>query len=89
MGKLAEDKRDTRAAVLGCLMAAGNRAELAGLYADAYLEYREAVKSLQETGAIVQDPRTGAAMENPYLKVRDRAFNRLQVLKKVRAGDLW
>ena len=67
------------------------RREKAALYADAYLEYKEAQKNIAANGSIVADPRTGAPIQNPYLPVRDKAFARLEQLHKagVKAPGLW
>jgi len=56
----------------------GVRKDVAQFYTDAYLEYREASKNIDEHGAMVLHPRTSNPIENPYLKVRDRAFLRLR-----------
>jgi len=88
---LAEASRGDRGAVLAWLVAAKNRPEKASLYADAFLEYREAQANIATNGAVVADARTGVAIENPFLKVRDRAFARLESMHRagVRASGLW
>jgi phage terminase small subunit len=89
MGKVI-DLTD-RAAVLKALLAAANRPAQAALYADTFVEYQEAMVNIRENGAIVADARTGAAIQNPYLVVRDKAFARLELLHKakVKADALW
>lgn len=82
----------TREQVIEALVAGGVRRDSAALYAEAYTEYHQAAAHIAEHGAIVQHPRTGTPMENPYLPVRDRAAKRLTVLGAVvaRAGAvLW
>ena len=58
----------------GCLSAR------AALYADAYLEYKEAQTNITNNGSIVADPRTGSPIQNPYLAARDKVFVRLESL---------
>lgn len=58
------------------------------MYADCYLEYSEATRNIDQHGAIVANPRTGAPMENPYLKVRDKAFAKLRKIR-LNTADLW
>lgn len=58
------------------------------LYADAFLEYEAAQANIAEFGTIVFHPRTGAPIENPYCKIRDRAGAVLAKLK-LRADPLW
>ena len=40
------------------------------IYADALRTYSEAASNVLENGAICSHPRTGAPIENPYLKIR-------------------
>jgi phage terminase small subunit len=40
------------------------------VFADALKVYREASLNILENGAIVMHPRTGAPIENPYLKIQ-------------------
>ncbi len=58
-------------------------------YADAILEYREASKNIEENGTIVLHPRTANPVENPYLKIRDRALKKIQSIRGVKADFLW
>ena len=91
MDKMTAESRKDRAAIVAVLLAAKNKPEKAGLYADSYLEYQEAQENISRNGSVVSDSRTGAAVQNPYLPVRDKAFARLEALHKagVRAADLW
>jgi phage terminase small subunit len=81
----------TRAEVYKALVAARNKPEKAALYADSFIEYREAQANIEKNGSIVADARTGAAVPNPFLAVRDKAFARLEALHKagVKASVLW
>lgn len=78
-----------RASIVAEFERQGVRREVASLYADAYLEYIEASDNIAKNGSIVLHPRNGSPMENPYLKIRDRAFLRLQKMQDVEAGWLW
>jgi len=40
------------------------------VFADALRVYIEAARNVRENGAIVAHPRTGAPIENPYLKIQ-------------------
>lgn len=40
------------------------------VFADALIVYSEASKNIRAHGAIVSHPRTGAPIENPYLKIQ-------------------
>ena len=40
------------------------------IYADALRTYNEAALNVTKNGAICSHPRTGAPIENPYLKIR-------------------
>jgi phage terminase small subunit len=81
----------TREETVKALLKANNRPEKAGLYADSFIEYRAAQDNIDKNGSIVADPRTGAAVPNPFLTVRDKAFARLESLHKagVKASVLW
>jgi len=39
------------------------------LFADALATYKEAAKNIKANGSIVMHPRTGAPIDNPYLKI--------------------
>lgn len=74
--------RDDRAAVVAWIVEHNENVTLqtATLYADAFCEYRAAVRNIAEHGSIVLHPRTGAPVDNPYLKVRDKARKALEGL---------
>jgi len=55
------------------------------VFADALLLYRAAAKHVREHGAIVAHPRTGAPMENPYLKVQSTQGIVLAKMGKMRS----
>ena len=78
-----------RAGIIEGLVTRGCRRDLAAQYADAYLEYREASANIGTQGAMVLHPRTSNRIENPYLKIRDRALSKLQGMRQVDAGWLW
>jgi phage terminase small subunit len=81
----------TRGEVMDTLLKAKNKPERAALYCDSFLEYKAAQENIDRNGAIVSDARTGGAVPNPFLAVRDKAFARLEALHKagVRSSDLW
>lgn len=58
------------------------------IYVDAMIQYREATENIEKNGAICVHPRTGAPLENPYLKVRASAAATLAKFR-IRTGDLW
>lgn len=57
-------------------------------YADAFAQYHEAADNLARNGIITAHPRTGAPLENPYLKVRNAASEILASIKLNTEG-LW
>jgi phage terminase small subunit len=73
------------------LVKAGTPIDLATVYANAFAEYQEAMENIRSTGAVVANPRTGAPIDNPFLKVRDRAEEKLTKLgRRVKgAAGLW
>jgi len=75
--------------VAGALQARGVRADRAKLYADTFVEYRKAVANIQEHGAIVQHPRTGNPINNPYVSIRDSALRNLQKFRGFDPSFLW
>ena len=52
------------------------------IYYDAKKTYEKAQKNIEENGEIVTHPRTGAPMENPFLKVRTQAAKQILDFKK-------
>ena len=79
----------TKNEVIEILLSHNAKRDLCVQYADAYMEYQEATKNIEENGLIVQHPRTMNPMDNPYMSVRDRALKKLQGLKKVNSDGLW
>lgn len=60
------------------------------LYTHQFLTYLEAAENVLANGTIVAHPRTGAPMENPYVKVRATAQGQLKKIKRLRKLDrLW
>ena len=78
-----------RERVLATLLKNGNRRDVARLYCDAYCEYFESMGNIEKNGSVCANPRTGAPMDNPYLKVRDRARVQLARMKDVKTKGLW
>lgn len=81
----------TREQIRRQLVAAGTQTDLATIYAHTFCEYVEAMENIQANGAVVANPRTGAPIDNPFLKVRDRAEDKLVKLsRRVKGADsLW
>ncbi len=57
-------------------------------YLDAYMDYRKAQANIAEHGAVVAHPRTGAPIDNPYLKVRGEALKVLRTFR-LKTDALW
>lgn len=89
MGEVSRDPAITAAVwvTLRGLNPKRREAEIA-IYADALADYREAQTNINEHGAIVLHPRTGAPIVNPYLSIRDKAAT---VIRSVglKADPLW
>ncbi|QDV26750.1 P27 family phage terminase small subunit [Aureliella helgolandensis] len=87
----AEPTRPTEpAAVLALLLSLGNQRDQATLYANSYCEYQEAQANIAANGAVAANPRTGAPMDNPYLKVRDKAEAKLLAMgRRMKTEGLW
>ena len=79
----------TKADIVARLIEDGTPRHRAAFYADAYLEYREATRNIEEHGIIVAHPRTANPIENPYLVIRDRAAKKLADMRGVKADWLW
>ncbi|WP_165250181.1 P27 family phage terminase small subunit [Paludisphaera soli] len=79
---------DERKRVKAWLVARGERVDVAEAYASAFVEYREAAANVNANGSIVQHPRTGNPITNPYIPIRDAALQRALALN-VRADELW
>lgn len=58
------------------------------IYADAFLEYQAAQANIDEHGAVVFHPRTGAPIDNPFIRVRNAA-SKLMLQMRVNATRLW
>ena len=57
------------------------------LVADALDTYREAQKNIAERGSVCAHPRTGAPMENPYVKVRTQQVTILSKFRHIRTDE--
>ena len=79
----------TKAEIINKLVAGGSSRDRATIYADAFLEYREATENIEKNGVIVQHPRTANPIENPYLAIRDRAVKKLASLRLAAVASLW
>lgn len=79
----------TKPEIVAALTAKGCRRDVAAVYADAFLEYREATNNIEQYGIVVTHPRNGNPVENPYLVIRDRAARKLEAMPKVPADFLW
>lgn len=79
----------TKDQVLKILQSQNDQNDICVQYADAYLEYKEATKNIEENGLIVQHPRTMNPIENPYMAVRDRALKKLQSMRRIETLGLW
>lgn len=58
------------------------------VYADALRTYREAAVNIKQHGAVVFHPRTGAPIDNPYLKVQAAAGAVLLKMRSVKSDAL-
>lgn len=76
-------------AIVSRLVQGGAPLALATMYADLFLEYREAQRNIRANGVIVQHPRTMNPIENPYLGRRDKARAGLLAMRGIRADWLW
>lgn len=67
------------------------RGEALALYAAAFCTYWESEANIRANGLICAHPRTGAPLENPYLKVRDQAMKSIAAMSKARlqTDRLW
>jgi phage terminase small subunit len=60
------------------------------MYADCFMDYREAADNIAKNGNIVLHPRTGSPIENPYIKVKAAAMNQLRKMNRLKnVGALW
>lgn len=65
------------------------RRHIIEMYVSSFLGYLEAQDNIDRNGNIVAHPRTGAPMENPYLKVRTSCLNEMNKMKLRGLGELW
>lgn len=56
------------------------------IYADALKAYCEASANISKNGSVCSHPRTGAPIENPYLKVRSATGSTLSKMRTIK-GD--
>ena len=60
------------------------------MYADCFMDYKEAADNIAKNGNIVAHPRTGSPIENPYIKVKAAAMNQLRKMGRLKnVGSLW
>lgn len=59
------------------------------IYASAFRDYQQAEANIAEHGTIVYHPRTGAPIENPYLKVRSGAQSTMLRCKLRNVARVW
>lgn len=80
----------TREEVLNILLANNATAKKYRLimYCDLYMDYQHAAKNIRDNGSICAHPKTGAPLENPYLKVRNQVQKEL-VKIIIKSDDLW
>ena len=64
------------------------RRQVIEMYVSSFLGYVEAQENIDRNGNIVAHPRTGAPMENPYLKVRTACLSDMNKLK-LKGLALW
>ena len=97
MGEVIEPRgswRDDPAEVLALLRELNPQRSRAAvsMYADAFADYRAAQRNIRLNGTMVAHPRTGAPIENPYLKIRETARRALLDLRAkggLRVDPLW
>lgn len=58
------------------------------MYTDLYMDYQEAAKNIREQGALVSHPKTGAPIDNPYLKIRIKMNESLRKIR-INSDGLW
>jgi len=78
-----------RAEVVPRLLVEGNSRDRATLYADAFIEYETATRNINENGLVTLHPRTMNPLENPYIRIRDKALDKLSKMRGVKVGNLW
>jgi len=58
-------------------------------YTDLFVTYREATLNIAKCGSVTAHPKTGAPLENPYLKVRQQTLTALRGFPEVKAANAW
>ena len=58
------------------------------IYVDALIDYLEAQANVDERGTVVPHPKSGAPIDNPYLRVRSNAARTIREIG-LRADPLW
>lgn len=89
---MAEIDTTAPAAVADALRADNPAQPLAVLqqYADLFCAYQEAQTNIDAFGNVVAHPRTGAPLENPYVKIRDNAAKALRRFGRIKSTDrIW
>jgi phage terminase small subunit len=79
----------TRQQIIKQLVKNGAPRDQATLYADWFLEYREACQNIEKNGIIVSHPRTANPIKNPYLEIRDNAAKKMAAMRRLKADFLW
>lgn len=61
------------------------------LYCSVFVTFWEAELNIRQNGTICAHPRTGAPLENPYLRVREQAMKSITAMGKARLATdrLW
>jgi phage terminase small subunit len=65
------------------------RASDVAIYADAFMEYQAAQKNIDEHGSVVFHPKTGAPIDNPFCRVRDRASALILKMRAIKGDCVW
>lgn len=62
------------------------------IYAEAFVEYQAAAENIADLGTVVAHPKTGAPIENPYLRIRERSIltmERVSYRARLDVEGLW
>ncbi len=59
------------------------------MYADAFLQYREASANIAQYGNVVAHPRTGTPLPNPYLPILAAARKAIESHTRLKTDSLW
>jgi phage terminase small subunit len=81
----------TRDEIIATLVRDNPRGDLGRItiYADALVEYRAAQACIEAQGTVVAHPRTAAPIDNPYLKIRDKASKVLRGMFGLTTDAVW